>query len=134
MLTDMLCHKIMVSAGLRSHPEDNYEISIEDSIKLYNKAKDIFKIIYDKGDYHFYNCRLETCEWELYRLYKKLDNIEESNKHLQEAIKYAKAFDELKDYEEHTSILVEGNEYKKEKTSRGDNKSHLDIINELLSK
>ena len=26
------------------------------------------------------------------------------------------------------------NEYKKEKTSRGDNKSHLDIINELLSK
>ena len=43
-------------------------------------------------------------------------------------------FDELKDYEEHTSILVEGNEYKKEKTSRGDNKSHLDIINELLSK
>ena len=134
MLTDMLCHKIMVSAGLRSHPEDNYEISIEDSIKLYNKAKDVFKIIYDEGDYIFYNCRLETCEWELYRLYKKLDNIEESNKHLQEAIKYAKAFDELKDYEEHTSILVEGNEYKKEKTSRGDTKSHLDIINELLSK
>ena len=51
-----------------------------------------------------------------------------------EAIKYAKAFDELKDYEEHISILVEDNEYKKEKTSRGDNKSHLDIINELLSK
>ena len=68
------------------------------------------------------------------RLYKKLGNIEESNKHLQEAIKYAKAFDELKDYEEHISILVEGNEYKKEKTSRGDNKSHLDFINELLSK
>ena len=134
MLTDMLCWKIMVSAGLRSHPEDNYEISIEDSIKLYNKAKDVFKIIYDEGDYHFYNCRLETCEWELYRLYKKLGNIEESNKHLQEAIKYAKAFDELKDYEEHTSILVEGTEYKKEKTSRGDTKSHLDIINELLSK
>ena len=63
----------------------------------------------------------------------KLNTIEESNKHLQEAIKYAKAFDELKDYEEHTSILVEGNEYKKEKTSRGDTKSHLDIINELLS-
>ena len=102
--------------------------------KLYNKSKAIFKIIYDKGDYIFYNCRLETCEWELYRLYKKLGNIEDSNKHLQEAIKYAKAFDELKDYEEHTSILVEGNEYKKEKTSRGDTKSHLDIINELLSK
>ena len=29
---------------------------------------------------------------------------------------------------------LKGNEYKKEKTSRGDNKSHLDIINELLSK
>lgn len=68
----------MVSAGLRSHPEDNYEISIGDSIKLYNKAKDVFKIIYDEGNYIFYNCRLETCEWELYRLYKKLDNIEES--------------------------------------------------------
>ena len=51
-----------------------------------------------------------------------------------EKIGKSKAFDELKDYEEHISILVEGNEYKKEKTSRGDNKSHLDIINELLSK
>ena len=43
-LTDMLCWKIMVSAGLRAYPEDNYEISIEDSIKLYNKAIDVFKI------------------------------------------------------------------------------------------
>ena len=63
-----------------------------------------------------------------------MGNLGESKKHLQESIKYAKAFDELKDYEKHTSILVEGNEYKKEKTSRGDTKSHLDIINELLSK
>ena len=54
----------------------------EDNIKLYNKAIDVFKIIYDEGDYHFYNCRLETYEWELYRLYKKLGNIEDSNKHL----------------------------------------------------
>ena len=84
--------------------------------------------------FYLYNCRLETYEWELYRLYKKLGIIEDSNKYLQEAIKYAKAFDELKDYEEHISILVEGNEYKKEKTSSGDNKNHLDIINELLSK
>ena len=133
-LTDMLCWKIMVSAGLRSHPEDNYEITIEDSVKLYKKAIEIFKIVYDKEDYNFYNCRLETCEWELYRLYKKLGNFEESNKHLQESIKYAKAFDELKDYEEYISLLVEGNEYKKEKTSRGDTKSHLETINELLSK
>ena len=47
-LTEMLCWKIMVSAGLRSHPEDNYEITIEDSIKLYKKAIEIFKIVYDK--------------------------------------------------------------------------------------
>ena len=33
-----------------------------------------------------------------------------------------------------TALLFLVNEYKKEKTSRGDNKSHLDIINELLSK
>lgn len=133
-LTDILCWKIMVSAGLRSHLEDNYEISVEDSIKLYNKAIEILKIIYEKGDYNFYNCRLETCEWELYKLYKKLCNLEEANKHLQEAIKYAKAFDELNDYEEYTSILVEGNKYKKDRTSRGDTKTHLEIINELLNK
>lgn len=133
-LTDMLCWKIMVSAGLRAYPEDNYEISILDSIKLYNKAIQIFKIIYEEEDYLFYNSRLETCEWELYRLYKKLGDLEESNMHLKEAIKYATAFDTLNEYEEYKSILVEGNEYKLENTSRGDTLTHLEKINALLNK
>ena len=133
-LTDMLCWKIMVSAGLRAHPEDNYEISIENSIKLYNKAIQIFKIVYEEEDYLFYNARLEICEWELYRLYKKLGNLEESNIHLEEAIKYAKAFDELNEYEAYKSILVEGNEYKLENTSKGDTLTHLEKINDLLNK
>lgn len=133
-LTDMLCWKIMVSAGLRAYPEDNYEISILDSIKLYNKAIQIFKIIYEEEDYLFYNSRLETCEWELYRLYKKLGDLEESNIHLKEAIKYATAFDTLNEYEEYKSILVEGNEYKLENTSRSDTLTHLEKINALLNK
>ena len=124
----------MVSAGLRAHPEDNYEISIENSIKLYNKAIQIFKIVYEEEDYLFYNARLEICEWELYRLYKKLGNLEESNIHLEEAIKYAKAFDELNEYEAYKSILVEGNEYKLENTSKGDTLTHLEKINDLLNK
>lgn len=133
-LTDMLCWKIMVSAGLRAKSIDNYEISIENSIKLYNKAIQIFKIVYEEEDYLFYNARLEICEWELYRLYKKLGNLEESNIHLKEAIKYATAFDELSEYEEHRSILVEGNEYNFGNTSRGDSLTHLEKINELLKK
>ncbi|MBQ4570556.1 MAG: helix-turn-helix transcriptional regulator [Bacilli bacterium] len=133
-LTDMLCWKIMVSAGLRAKSIDNYEISIENSIKLYNKAIQIFKIVYEEEDYLFYNARLEICEWELYRLYKKLGNLEESNIHLKEAIKYAKAFDNLNEYEEHRSILVEGNEYNFGNTSRGDSLTHLEKINELLKK
>ena len=133
-LTDMLCWKIMVSAGLRAKSIDNYEISIENSIKLYNKAIQIFKIVYEEEDYLFYNARLETCEWELYRLYKKLGDLEESNIHLKEAIKYATAFDELNEYEEHRSILVEGNEYNFGNTSRGDSLTHLEKINELLKK
>lgn len=51
----------MVSVGIRAHTKDNYEISIENSIKLYNKAIDISKIIYDEEDYPFYNTRLEEC-------------------------------------------------------------------------
>ena len=130
----MLCWKIMVSAGLRAKSIDNYEISIENSIKLYNKAIQIFKIVYEEEDYLFYNARLEICEWELYRLYKQLGNLEESNIHLKEAIKYAKAFDKLNEYEEHRSILVEGNEYNFGNTSRGDSLTHLEKINELLKK
>ena len=133
-LTDMLCWKIMVSAGLRAKSIDNYEISIENSIKLYNKAIQIFKIVYEEEDYLFYNARLEICEWELYRLYKQLGNLEESNIHLKEAIKYAKSFDKLNEYEEHRSILVEGNEYNFGNTSRGDSLTHLEKINELLKK
>ena len=84
-------------------------------IKLYQKAIEIYKIIYENGDYGFYNGRMKDLYFSLAVNYTLLNDFDNALDSLEKAANYAIAFDTMPDVFTHTSIISDGKEFSKAK-------------------
>jgi len=100
------------------YKDDSDMRDLQNVIKLIKKAINIYEIIYENGDYGFYNERM----WELYAdnaiNYMFLQEFDNAIDCLGKAADYAAAFDTLPEPFIHTSIIFEGYEHSQSHTSK----------------
>lgn len=92
--------------------------TVEERIKMLDKTNEVYRIIYDDGDYHFINGYLS----ESYRLMAALslliNKTEDALLYLEQAAEFAIAKDDLPPKIKHTSLLVNTLEYNINLTSK----------------
>lgn len=90
----------------------NMALNTEDpheSIRVLKKAIALIELIFDEGDYYFWNYHLaELHIWVAHRYVRMHDTMEAYN-HFEMGLQYAKAYDDLPQTAAHTSFLVRGN-------------------------
>lgn len=77
----------------------------EEQLHIIHQILDLFRLIYDNGDFGFYHCRMSDWHLRAAKLYAKAEDIPNANIHLREARNHAQKFDNLRT-EKHTSIIV----------------------------
>jgi transcriptional regulator with XRE-family HTH domain len=93
-----------------------YDDDLNKKIDMYKKAIGVFELIYENGDYGFYNCRLAEFYMDLAKSYimlddiDNIDNIENTLDCLEKSVKYAVVYDTAEEFT-HTSVIFEGRKY-----------------------
>ena len=79
----------------------------EENIKIFQKAIDIFNIIYDNGDYGFNYYHLNELNIWIGNRYIMLGDYEKAAYHIDLGLSYAKAYVDLPRFTPHKSFLVD---------------------------
>ncbi len=98
-----------LASNLNQFGCDN-EIDLNKRIELHKKSIGIYELIYENGDYGFYNCRLAEYYMGLAKCYAALYNTESTIESLEKSLKYAVTYDTLAE-SEHTSVIFRGDGY-----------------------
>ena len=86
--------------------DEGEHYTAEQSIAIYKKAIELYKIVYDEGDYYFSHCRLkQSCE-HIAQAYFKLGNHDETITYLEKAAEHSIAFSTRSDEHKFKSLLV----------------------------
>ncbi len=96
-----------------------YAPSNQESIRIYKKAVDFIKLIYDEEDYGFSNYNLSEAYLAIASLYCLEKDYEDCAKYLDICLAHAKMYDELPEKTVHTSYLVRNQEFEKSKVYSG---------------
>lgn len=111
-----------------------YAPSNQESIRVYKKAVDFIKMIYDEEDYGFSHYHLSEAYLSMASLYCREEDYELCAKYLDLSLSHAKAYDELPEKTVHTSYLVRNQEFERSKVNSGyecnDVHRQLDYIRE----
>lgn len=89
------------------------EKDVQTRIKTYQKAIDIYKIIYEDGDYGFYNTRMAGLHLAMASNYILLNDYDNVLDCIEKSAEYTIAFDMLPEVFTHTSIIPDGYEFTK---------------------
>jgi len=111
---DYLTSSITNLARTKYNDDKNIN-DVEKRIQLYKKAIEIYKILYENGDYGFYNGRLKDLYLSTAQNYILINDFDNALNYLEKAADYAIAFDTLPEVFTHTSMICEGNEFSKAK-------------------
>jgi len=106
---------------------------IDGNIQLIKKAISIFEIIFENGDYGFYNIRLGNCYAYLARHYMNLGEFETALDCIEKSANYAVAYDTLPKNFTYTSIAVAGYVNLDESVKNYDYNDTYKILNNELS-
>ena len=87
-----------------------YKEAPNKKIMLYKKAVGIIELIWEDGDYGFYNCRLAEYYMEMAKSYIVLNDIENTLDCLEKSVKYAVAYDTAEKFK-YTSVIFEDTNY-----------------------
>lgn len=107
-LCDLLTFKICVEAGYKDDERESTPMNTDEKIILLEKAIAIFNIIYEDGDFNFYNSMLQSIYWGLFLNYRDKNDTEKMldclEKHVEHSIKY----DSMPETAKYTSMMVKG--------------------------
>lgn len=92
--------------------------SVEERIKMLDKTNEIYRIIYDDGDFHFANCYVSYNYRVMAALSLLINKTEDALLYLEQAAEFAIARDDLPPKIKHTSLLVNTLEYDINLTSK----------------
>ena len=90
--------------------EEDPSLTEEDRICLYKKIPVLYETYFEDGDLMYQNQYAETACFHLAQLYAQQGEGEATLTHLEEAVRYAAAFDTYDQQGEHTSAAARGNE------------------------
>ena len=111
------------------NPSDEGEhYTAEQSITIYKKAIELYKIVYDEGDYYFSHCRLRQSYGHIAQAYFKLGNYDETIKNLEKAAEHSIAFSTRNNEHKYKSLLVntlEDNTVNSSKSNEENDAYHL---------
>lgn len=100
----------------------NMALGVEDtheSIRILKKAIALIELIFDDGDYYFWNYHLaELHIWVAHR-YIRLHDLDAAYSNFEKGLQYAQAYDVLPQTAIHTSFLVQGNVFDASKINSG---------------
>lgn len=111
---DYITSDIVDFARAKYYDDKNDDVT-KQRIKLYKKAINIYEIIYEDGDYGFYNERMSDLYLRTASNYIILNDFDNAFDYLEKAMDYAIAFDTLPEVFTHTSMISEGKEFIKVK-------------------
>ena len=110
------CDYITSDIKLFAGTKYGYDTSIDGGkkrIELYKKAIEIYKIIYEDGDYGFYNGRMKDLYLSTAPNYILINDFDNALEDLEKAADFAMAFDTMPDVFTHTSMIFDGKEFSK---------------------
>lgn len=90
----------------------NMALEVEDpseSIRVLQKAIALIELIFDDGDYCFWNYHLAELHIWIAHRYVRAHDLAAAFHHFEKGLQYAKAYDDLPQTATHTSFLVRGN-------------------------
>ncbi len=97
----------------------NYAPTNQEAIRIYKKAVDFIKMIYDEGDYGFSHYHLSEAYLSMASRYCCEEDYELCAKYLDLSLAHAKAYDELPEKTVHTSFLVKDCEFERSRVNSG---------------
>ncbi len=80
-----------------------------ESIRILKKAIALIELIFDEGDYCFWNYHLAGLHIWIAHRYVRVHELDVAYSHFDKGLQYAKAYDDLPQTATHTSFLVRGN-------------------------
>jgi len=114
-----------------------YAPSDQEAIRIYKKAVDFIKMIYDEEDYGFSHYHLSEAYLSMASRYCREEDYELCAKYLNLSLSHAKAYDELPEKTIHTSFLVKDYEFERSQVYSGyecnDVQRQLGCIREIKS-
>ena len=90
----------------------NMALEVEEpreSIRILKKAIALIELLFDEGDYGFWNVHLAELHIRIGHRYARLNSLDAAMEHFERGLQYAKAYDDLARTTTHTSFLVRGN-------------------------
>lgn len=93
------------------------DIDPREQIRNFEKAVSLIKMIFDDGDYGFYNHDLSNLYFWIANRYVMVDDFDKAFENYELGFKHAKAYDSLPKITEHTSFLVKGKTFDMTKTN-----------------
>lgn len=110
----------------------NMALATEDpheSIRILKKAIALIELLFDDGDFYFWNYHLaEIHIWVAHR-YVRVHDLDAAFENFEKGLQYAKAYDDLPQTAVHTSFLVRGNVFDARNINSGTEEN--DVAREL---
>lgn len=114
--TDALMLAINALADVSNLSDQSW--TVEEKIKMLDKSNEIYRIIYDDGDFHFANGYISQNYRLMATLSLEINKTEDALLYLEQAAEFAIAKDDLPPKIKHTSLLVNTQEYDINLTSK----------------
>ena len=87
-------------------------LAVEDpreSIHILQKAIALIELLFDEGDFYFWNYHLAELHIRIAHRYVRTNDLDAAYSNFEKGLQYAKAYDDLPQTATHTSFLVRGN-------------------------
>lgn len=107
----------MLSVKIRNMAVTSEDLSPAEQIKHLRKSIDLLKMIFDDGDYGFYNQGLSDLYFWIANRYIMINDLNKAFENYELGFKHAKAYDNLPKITKHTSFLVNGKVFDRSKTN-----------------
>lgn len=107
----------MLSVKIRNMSVTSEDLSPAEQIKHLHKSIDLLKMIFDDGDYGFYNQELSDLYFWIANRYVMINDLNKAFENYELGFRHAKAYDNLPRITKHTSFLVNGKVFDRSKTN-----------------
>lgn len=107
----------MLSVKIRNMAVTSEDLSPAEQIKHLRKSIDLLKMIFDDGDYGFYNQELSDLYFWIANRYVMMNDLNKAFENYELGFRHAKAYDNLPKITKHTSFLVNGKVFDRSKTN-----------------
>ena len=90
----------------------NMSLEVEEpreSIRILKKAVALIELLFDEGDFCFWNYHLAELHIWIAHRYVRVHDLDTAYSHFEKGLQYAKAYDDLPQTAAHTSFLIRGN-------------------------